>query len=351
MMTKKNLALISLLIAITGSIILYLNCNPGGHNLANHKIESIDDPVDNFVTPELTQELTNELVHEQIIETVVDHPSDVSQKIVSQNQAQIETESKQQICDYQESHQKHIFFDVGDVLLTSSSTGAAKAVGVSHMFWYTFKHKKTPESKDIQSRLFEFIDYCTKRPRGHALFNKQPLPGIMCDWAKGKINTSEILKIVTHYEKEAQEFFISDEEKNLVFGALNLFKPDVICNIQRPITKMVELFEHACQQFPGHVYILSNWDRESAALIRQKFPQIFTKIQEDHIFFSGDIGVLKPEISAFEYVTDKLKIDPRSCILIDDNTENIKVIRSLGWKGILHKHPERSARKFRRLTK
>jgi HAD superfamily hydrolase (TIGR01509 family) len=248
-------------------------------------------------------------------------------------------------------HQYHIFFDVGQVLLDNSSTGAAKAVGVSNMFWYTVKHKKTPESFEIQSRLFDFIDYCTQEPRGHALFNNQKMPHLICEWAKGKINTSEVLKIVTHYQAKAQEFFKSDEEKNLVFGALNLFKPDVICNIQKPINKMVDLFDKYCENFPNQVYILSNWDRESAALIRKKFPQIFGKIPSKNIFFSGDIGELKPELNAFIYVTTKLNLDPRSCILIDDNAENIKAAKSLGWKTILHKNPERTAHKLHRITK
>lgn len=340
-MKKQSLLLIPLLIVITGSIFLYLNCNPRSHNLINNSID--------ISTPQADQNLEYTKDTNAISCDEPNLSDDALAEIILVD-TETKTETPAPSCVYQATNQKHIFFDVGQVLLNNSNTGAAKAVGVSHMFWYTVKHKKTPDSKDIQARLFDFIDYCTKRPRGHALFNGQPLPGIMCDWAKGKIATSEILKIVTHYEKEAKEFFVSEEEKNLVFGALNLFKANIICNIQKPITKMIDLFKHACEKFPNQVYILSNWDRESAELIQTKFPQIFGLIPKEHVFFSGEIGELKPEKAVFEYVTNKLNIDPNSCILIDDNSENIKVAKTLGWKGILHKHPERTTRKFKRLT-
>lgn len=355
-MKNNRKIFISLLIAITGSIILYLNCNPGDHHLGNN-LNQISHQITDEKELSTASKSEIEVSDEELASIALASPEhitatpEITKNAASQNPKELETAASNQPYNNQTTNQKYVFFDVGQVLLSNSSTGAAKAVGVSHMFWYTVKHKKTPESKDIQARLFDFIDYCTKVPRGHALFNNEPLPGIMCDWAKGKIATSEILKIVTDYHKEAKEFFISEEEKNLVFAALNLFKADVICNIQKPIAKMLELFDYACDKFPGHVYILSNWDRESADLVQQKFPKIFNKIPKENIFFSGHIGKLKPEKEIFEYVTNKLNIDPKNCILIDDNAENIKVAKTLGWQGILHKHPERSTRKFKRLTK
>ncbi len=336
-MKRQIWLLTGLLIVIGSALTLYWNYNPKGSAMPNIDYQTqANTSIDcQTAVTDIADQAEQASLSDQILSN---HDTQAS----NHNTAQVQPDCK---------HKFHIVFDVGQVLLDNSSTGAAKAVGMSHMFWYTVKHKKTPESKDIQARLFDFIDYCTKLPRGHALFNGQPLPGIMCEWAKGKIDTSEILKIVTHYETQAKEFFKSDEERNLVFGALNLFKPDIICNIQKPITKMVELFDDCCKNFPNQVYILSNWDRESAALVRKKFPQIFTKIPANHILFSGDIGEVKPQASAFNYLTERFKTCNDTFILIDDNAENVKVARSLGWKAILHKHPERTARKLKRLTK
>ena len=244
----------------------------------------------------------------------------------------------------------HLFFDVGQVLLQSSGPTAAKAVGVSNMFWYTVKHKKTPESAEIQARLFEFMDFCTKKPRGLALFNNQPMPHLMCRWAKGQINSKEFIDTVLSYKTQAQTFFKSDEEKNLVLGTLNLFEPNTICSIQRPITKMVNFFEDCCHAFPNRVCILSNWDKESALLIRKQFPEIFNAIAKDHIFFSGDTGHLKPEADTFDYIIKKLNLNPKACILIDDNKLNIEVAQSLGWKTVLYTDADTAISEIKKIT-
>lgn len=242
-----------------------------------------------------------------------------------------------------------LFFDLRHILLHSSGSAAAKAVGVSNMFWYTVKHKKTPNYLEIQARLFEFMDYCTKQPRGTALFNNEPMPGLMCQWARGELTAQEFLDTILNSHKEIQEFFISQEEKNLVLGTLTVFKPDVICKIQRPITKMVAFFQECCKCFPDQIYILSNWDRESADLIRKAYPQIFDQIKADHIIFSSDIGKLKPEADIFNYVTEKMNLAPQKCILIDDIPENIRVAKSLKWRTILHKDTDRTIHKIKKL--
>lgn len=243
----------------------------------------------------------------------------------------------------------HIFFDIRHVLLHTSGTAAAKAVGVSNMFWYTVKHKKTPNHLEIQARLFEFMDYCTKLPRGAALFNNEPMPALMCEWASGKITAKHFLDTVLSYKKEIKEFFISEEEKNLVLGTLKVFKPNVICNIQRPIHKMITFFQECCKDFPEQIFILSNWDRESAHLIIKEFPQIFDKLNRDHIIFSGDIGKLKPEVDIFNYVTKEMNLDPAKCVLIDDIAENIRAAKELGWRTILHKNTDRTIHKIKKI--
>lgn len=245
----------------------------------------------------------------------------------------------------------YIFFDVGGVLLKNSTSSAIKAVGVSNMFWYTYRHKKKPDHYEVQARLFDFIDYCMNQPRGLAKVGGAFLPQIMCEWAKGTIKTKKLVETILSYKKEANEFFESKEEKNLVLGTLNLFQPKVINKIQRPIVPMIELFEECCEAFPGKVYILSNWDAESAKLIRKKYPEIFKAIPESHILFSGDINQLKPEKEIYRYATKKLKLNPHNCILIDDHSENTDSARSCGWRTILHKHPNQTAHELERLIK
>lgn len=249
-----------------------------------------------------------------------------------------------------ESQKYRIFFDVGQVLLGNSTTSAAKSVGVSTMFWYTLKHK-TPEQSEIQGRLFEFIDSVTKKPRSKAMLSGEPLPQDVADFAAGKISSKKLISKILSFEKEADEFFISEEEKNLVFATLNLFKPDAIAKMQRAQKGMIKLFIECAEKFPGHVYILSNWDPESAAMIRKKFPEIFKAIPEDHIFFSGDIGMLKPEPKIYQFINNELDLAPKDCILIDDSKENVVAAKKLGWHTILHTDDSQTINKLDRILK
>jgi len=314
--TKKTLEIPN--IAIQPTIIL------------NESVESVEpEPTETIVdyqAPEETKEIILITEPEPIVEISAAPVPVVAEPI--------------QACEY------HLFFDIRHILLENSGSAAAKEVGVSNMFWYTVKHQKTPNHIEIQNRLFEFMDYCTQKPRGLALLNNELMPYLMCQWASGKITAQEIIDTLFNYKKEIKEFFVSTEEKNLVLGALNLLKPEVICRIQKPNNKMIHLFQKYCEALPDKVYILSNWDSESAELIYQKYPEIFDKINHDHIFFSSKIGKLKPEIAVFNYVTHHLKLKPQTCVLIDDSPENVRVAKSLGWKTVLHKDSETTTKEL-----
>lgn len=240
----------------------------------------------------------------------------------------------------------HIFFDLRQ-LLQSSSSGAAKAIGVSNIFWYSVKHKRKPDHLELQARLFKFMDHCTKVPRGCARFNDELLPNLMCQWICGQLKTAQLIDQVLRFKIEAKEFFESEEEQNLVLGILDLFRPQTLASLQKPQPKMIKVFEDCCQKFPNQVYILSNWDAESAKLVRQKFPQIFNKISPDHILLSGETGYIKPNPEAYTYITKKLNLNPKNCILIDDCRESIATAKSLGWKTILHNEAQRTAKRLK----
>jgi putative hydrolase of the HAD superfamily len=113
-----------------------------------------------------------------------------------------------------------------------------------------------------------------------------------------------------------------------------LFSPQVIVKIQKPITATVQLFQECIAQNPNQVYILSNWDRESARLIERRFPEIFNLLPSSQIFFSADLGYVKPEPAIYQTVASRLQIDPQACILIDDHIENIRAARACGWQAI-----------------
>lgn len=64
----------------------------------------------------------------------------------------------------------------------------------------------------------------------------------------------------------------------------------------------------------------------------------FRKILEDIfdvIIYSCDVGMRKPQREIYLYLLKKIKEDPKNCIIIDDEIENLKYPETLGM-GIIH---------------
>ena len=241
-----------------------------------------------------------------------------------------------------------IFFDLRQ-LLQNSASGATKAVGVSNLFWYSVKHKRTPDHIELQKRLFAFMDHCTQKPRGAARFNDELMPSIMCDWISGLLKTQALIDLVLSFNQEAQEFFETEEEKILVLAILDLLRPDVLASLQKPQAKAIRLFEDCCRKYPNYVFILSNWDNESAALIKAEFPQIFSKIEPSHVLLSGELGQIKPSRNLYRWIAKKFNLNPQKCILIDECRDSTANAKAEGWHTILYVDPTQTAKKLKEI--
>jgi HAD superfamily hydrolase (TIGR01509 family) len=60
----------------------------------------------------------------------------------------------------------------------------------------------------------------------------------------------------------------------------------------------------------------------------------------EHVYLSHEIGLIKPNRSAYEYVLVKLNVKPEEAIFIDDKEENIRGAEKLGIKSILYQNPD-----------
>lgn len=83
-----------------------------------------------------------------------------------------------------------------------------------------------------------------------------------------------------------------------------------------------------------NVYALTNNTSSLDRLLREKF-KIYNDF--DYIFNSSKIGFLKPNPKIFQYVLDELEAEPKECLFVDDNQENIKTAKDLGFHTILFK--------------
>ena len=51
----------------------------------------------------------------------------------------------------------------------------------------------------------------------------------------------------------------------------------------------------------------------------------------DNLFFSCDLGMEKPDVKVFEYVSRETGIEGKNILFIDDSIKNIDAARELGW--------------------
>ena len=72
-----------------------------------------------------------------------------------------------------------------------------------------------------------------------------------------------------------------------------------------------------------------------------KFNEIF-----DSMFWSFQKGIKKPSPEAYLQITEKFKVRPEECILIDDKERNIKGAMDVGMKTILYRNPENLKREL-----
>ncbi len=68
----------------------------------------------------------------------------------------------------------------------------------------------------------------------------------------------------------------------------------------------------------------------------REFDELF-----DKAYFSFDLHLSKPDVEIYEFVMYQHKLNPAETLFIDDNLENIKTAKSLGWKTYHLQSPER----------
>lgn len=59
----------------------------------------------------------------------------------------------------------------------------------------------------------------------------------------------------------------------------------------------------------------------------------------DRLYFSCDIGFVKPDKKAYEYVLNKENLKAEECVFVDDREENTKAAQQLGMKTVWLQDP------------
>lgn len=214
----------------------------------------------------------------------------------------------------------NIIFDMGGVLLGTKKMPFIKKPGIVSLSMYSTFHFKKPRTALFQQLSnVEPIQKTTIKPCDDL---GAGVPCIMHDWLKGTPSADILTKAKPHMKKT----------KPIWRLAKSMFDPHIMADSQVLIPSAKKLVEKYVAQ--GHsVYILSNWDGESFKIIRQRHPEFFN--QFSGIVLSGECGMLKPDSPIFNHLLDTYKLEPASCVFIDNQQNNIDGASKVGIKGIL----------------
>lgn len=86
------------------------------------------------------------------------------------------------------------------------------------------------------------------------------------------------------------------------------------------------------------LYVLSNWARETWAMVEQDFA--FLELFDD-IIISGHVGVAKPDRAIFEMAEQRFNVNPATTLFIDDGPHNVAAAQTAGFQALVFTTPER----------
>ncbi len=85
-------------------------------------------------------------------------------------------------------------------------------------------------------------------------------------------------------------------------------------------------------EFEGYTLVLlSNQVTERTDYIRRTFDLS----RFDHVFFSNEVGLKKPNEDIYRYVLEKIGMRAEECVFVDDTPENVEAAKRVGMEGIL----------------
>lgn len=239
---------------------------------------------------------------------------------------------------------KVILWDLGGVLVWPDKLKMARIIGISNFLSYTLLDWKSP---DIQAVIFEALELMEGPKPGMrekaGTSEGLPFPPIMYHWQDGTVTGPEIIRrSIPHLAKlDKLNFFESRRERELIERTIQaMFDPEILANSMYVLDKGLALVKE-CKQARDkdgkkhRNFIFSNFDPLSFDLLKKRLPGFFNLF--DEIIISGHIGLIKPHAECYQYLIEKYNLDPKECILIDDQAVNVTCARKHGIGGVVLK--------------
>jgi FMN phosphatase YigB (HAD superfamily) len=239
-----------------------------------------------------------------------------------------------------------VIFDLGGVLSDPDKFGVAREIGIHHFIAYMLFDLKNP---NIQAIIFRTLELLETPEQKHIKAATAPdgmvLPFIMCQWQSGEITGYEIIAIACKLIKKLNKkgYFKSKREKVLIEKTIRaMFDPTILARNVNPIQQGLDLVKECAMVrnkdgTKKHKLIaFSNWDHLSFDYFLKRNRETFKYF--DHIIISGHIKFIKPDPKAYDYLIQTCKLNPKMCILIDDQEVNAKAAQAYGMKTFVVKN-------------
>lgn len=248
---------------------------------------------------------------------------------------------------------KNFVFDFGGVLIDTNKLASFQHVGILNVTEYILVQQINPLYLDqhIKTAFFKTLNaiaqehnLCTA-DQYHLAYDEKgnPLPMLMCAWLQGHMSCSEIRLLIDSSIDTHPEWFTCAAEKRIIKNILQLiFTPDLFVN-SRTISSTGIAFIKKCKAKGHKIYGLSNWDKESFALLKAKYPEFFNLF--DGIVISAEVNANKPHATIYQALLQRYNLNPEQCWFIDDQEENVTAAQKLGINAVVHKST------FKKLTK
>ena len=239
----------------------------------------------------------------------------------------------------QASQSKAIVLDLGGIFFDYSRLAHAQNLGLGKICAYAVLDRKNPAK--LQNPIFEVVksaNYILNPPLKIARSTKGvEYPPLLTAYQAGRISSHEALfKAMEAFKTMNTEgYFVSEREAELVrLGIEIMFTPEEALRTYYSLEKGIKLLQELASlkdENGERKYLLiglSNWDKESFPLVRDRFEKDFALF--DDIIISGHMGTIKPNREIFELALAKHNLVPDECIFIDDQIENIEAAQEVG---------------------
>lgn len=238
---------------------------------------------------------------------------------------------------------KHIFLELNNILFNIDENIWAFSVVSEEKIKY-YKDIFFSIVTQLNPPVSQYIKHEKDSPHG-IYYQDRKLPFFINSYYKQHLSEKDLSIIIKNAEENID--ILVDNNKNLwliekpllkkIFKTTfkNLFDPAKEMTMFRPHNNLINLIKIMASNPNNSLYIYSNKVESSISVLVDNFPDVFLYFNKPY-FISGTIGHLKSSPEFYEYILEKLKIDPSECYVIDNDPLALNSANRVGMNTLLY---------------